>query len=172
MCISIAFPLHRFGPPVWKGARSCTYRWGAWAESSRRPIPPRARTALRRPCEDTVGRLRTLLGMADPVQLIADSVRDRARHGELGVGAEAAVREELRRYSEKALGSDAPLIGDERRAERQIVADLTGFGPLQPLLDDPSVEESWINGPTRDVEARRVRREPHEVGVPVGERGA
>src|SRR4051794_41633657 len=56
--------------------------------------------------------------------------------------------------AEKALGSAAPLIVDERRAERQIVADLTGFGPLQPLLDDPSVEEIWINGPTRVFAAR------------------
>jgi pilus assembly protein CpaF len=94
--------------------------------------------------------------MANPVQLIAETVRDRARRGELdGAGAaEDAVREELRRYSERALGSDAPLIGDERRAERQIVAALTGFGPLQPLLDDPSVEEIWINGPTRVFAAR------------------
>jgi pilus assembly protein CpaF len=94
--------------------------------------------------------------MANQVQLIAETVRDRARRGELETAgaAEDAVREELRRYSERALGSDAPLIGDERRAERQIVAALTGFGPLQPLLDDPSVEEIWINGPTRVFAAR------------------
>src|SRR3954467_13843638 len=42
-------------------------------------------------------RFRTLLGMANPVQLIADTVRDRARRGELDVGAEEAVREELHR---------------------------------------------------------------------------
>jgi pilus assembly protein CpaF len=94
------------------------------------------------------------------VQLIAETVRDRARRGELeGAGAEDAVREELRRYSERALGSDAPLIGDERRAERQIVASLTGFGPLQPLLDDPSVEEIWINEPGRVFLARHGRSE-------------
>lgn len=94
--------------------------------------------------------------MPNPVQLIAETVRDRARRGELegAAGAEEAVREELRRYAERALGSDAPLIGDERRAERQIVAALTGFGALQPLLDDPTVEEVWINGPTRVFAAR------------------
>jgi pilus assembly protein CpaF len=92
--------------------------------------------------------------MANPVQLIAETVRDRARRGELDADAEDAVREELRRYSERALGSDAPLIGDERRAERRIVAELTGFGPLQPLLDDPGIEEIWINGPTRVFVAR------------------
>jgi pilus assembly protein CpaF len=92
--------------------------------------------------------------MANPLQLIAETVRDRARRGEIDAGAEEAVREELRRYAERALGSDAPLIGDERRAERQVVAALTRFGPLQPLLDDPTVEEVWINGPTRVFAAR------------------
>src|SRR3954464_9964098 len=44
--------------------------------------------------------LRTLLHMANPVHLIAETVRDRARRGELDAGAEEAVREELRRYAE------------------------------------------------------------------------
>jgi pilus assembly protein CpaF len=92
--------------------------------------------------------------MTDPVQLIGATVRSRARRGDLGDGPEAAVRQELRRYAEHAFGSDAPLIADERQAERRIVADLTGFGPLQPLLDDPEIEEIWINAPTRVFVAR------------------
>src|SRR4051794_41938911 len=55
-----------------------------------------------------------------------------ARRGELDEGAEEAVREELRRYSEKALGSDAPLIGDERRAGRAIGAAPPRVGPPPP----------------------------------------
>lgn len=27
----------------------------------------------------------------------------------------------------------------------QIMADVAGFGPLQALLDDPTIEEVWIN---------------------------
>jgi pilus assembly protein CpaF len=92
--------------------------------------------------------------VTDPVQLIAETVRSRARRGDLSGGPEEAVREELRRYAERAFATDVPLIADERRAERSIVADLTGFGALQPLLDDPSVEEIWINGPTRVFVAR------------------
>ena len=83
--------------------------------------------------------------VADPVQTIADTVRVRARRGELADGPEAAIREELRRYAERAFASTAPLIADERQAERRIAAELTGFGPLQPLLDDRTVEEIWIN---------------------------
>ena len=43
--------------------------------------------------------------------------------------------------------------------ERQIVASPTGFGSLQPLLDDQTVEEIWTKGPTRVFAARsRVAR--------------
>jgi pilus assembly protein CpaF len=35
-----------------------------------------------------------------------------------------------------------------------VLATLTGFGPLQPYLDDPEVEEIWINEPTKVFVAR------------------
>ena len=41
----------------------------------------------------------------------------------------------------------------------QIVADLSGFGPLQSYLDDPTVEEIWINQPDRVFIARDGRHE-------------
>jgi pilus assembly protein CpaF len=30
----------------------------------------------------------------------------------------------------------------------ELVARISGFGPLQPYLDDDSVEEIWINEPS------------------------
>ena len=36
---------------------------------------------------------------------------------------------------------------------------ISGFGPLQPFLDDPEVEEVWINSPERVFIARRGRHE-------------
>lgn len=42
---------------------------------------------------------------------------------------------------------------------RQIVADVAGFGPLQELLDDPAIEEIWINEPDRVFVARAGRPE-------------
>jgi pilus assembly protein CpaF len=41
----------------------------------------------------------------------------------------------------------------------QIVADVAGFGPLQALLDDPQIEEIWINEPDRVFVARQGRPE-------------
>ena len=126
-----------------------------------RPVAGRGtiavRSGRRRPVENrrrASRRLGTLARMTDPVRVIADSVRTRARRGTLAGTAEDAVREELQRYAEHAFGADVPLIADEGRAAREAVADLTGFGQLQPLLDDPSIEEVWINAPTRVFVAR------------------
>jgi pilus assembly protein CpaF len=41
----------------------------------------------------------------------------------------------------------------------ELVARVSGFGPLQEFLDDPSVEEVWINDPTRVFVARNGRHE-------------
>ena len=40
-----------------------------------------------------------------------------------------------------------------------MVDALAGFGPLQPFLDDPGIEEIWINEPGRVFVARRGRSE-------------
>jgi len=93
------------------------------------------------------------------LDLITDRVRERVRREGVDLAGDAEladrfVREELRSYSERALGGSAPLVGDEHAAARQIIAAVTGFGPLQPLLDDPHVEEVWINAPDRIFVAR------------------
>ena len=41
----------------------------------------------------------------------------------------------------------------------ELIARVSGFGPLQPFLDDPEVEEVWINSPERVFIARRGRHE-------------
>lgn len=93
------------------------------------------------------------------VSLIAERVRERVRREgvDLGSGenlADGYVREEVRRYSERALGGSLPLLLDEQQAARDVLASLTGFGALQPFFDDDTVEEIWINGPDRVFVAR------------------
>jgi pilus assembly protein CpaF len=68
--------------------------------------------------------------------------------------AERYALDEVRRYSERALGGSVPLLADEGAVAREVVAELTGLGALQPLLDDPAIEEIWINGPGRVFVAR------------------
>ena len=97
--------------------------------------------------------------MTSAIGLITERVRERVRVEGVDLAADDAlaarlVRDEVQRYSEHALGGSQPLLVDEAAVTRQVVATLTGFGPLQPYLDDPSVEELWINGPDRVFIAR------------------
>lgn len=49
-------------------------------------------------------------------------------------------------YDEPSLTSSLPPLADRATAVRQVLDDVAGFGPLQAHLDDPGVEEIWING--------------------------
>jgi pilus assembly protein CpaF len=91
--------------------------------------------------------------------LITEQVRERVRREGIDVGTEPQlvdrfVRDEVRAYSERALGGSVPALTDEASATRQIVATLTGFGALQRFLDDDTIEEIWINAPDRVFVAR------------------
>lgn len=96
---------------------------------------------------------------AEAVATIAAAVRERVRlegvdlAGDHGIAARL-VGIEVQRYSERALGGSVPLLADEGEVARQVLAELTGLGPLQPYLDDPSVEELWINAPDSIYVAR------------------
>ena len=87
--------------------------------------------------------------MTDPVRTIADRVRTRVlREGvDLATDGSVAARyanEEVRRYSERALAGAHAQLGDEAGTARDVVASITGYGPLQPFFDDPTVEGSWM----------------------------
>ena len=102
--------------------------------------------------------------MSTAVSLIAEQVRERVRRDGVDLGGDRSrsdhtvvdryVREEVRRYSERALGGSLPMLVDEHKAAREIVASITGFGALQPFFDDPDIEEIWINGPSKIFIAR------------------
>lgn len=94
--------------------------------------------------------------MANAVQLITERVRERVRSEGVDLSSDESlarrfVDDEVRSYTERALGGGAPLLADETLASREVVASLTGFGALQPLLDDPGIEEIWINAPSNEL---------------------
>ncbi len=62
-------------------------------------------------------------------------------------------------YDEPALSSTTPPLLDARLAARAVYDAVAGFGPLQRHLDDPEIEEIWINEPGRVFVARRGRSE-------------
>ena len=69
--------------------------------------------------------------------------------------AEGVVRE---RHDRSLTGAVAP-VPDIDAVVGELVARVSGFGALQPFLDDPSVEEVWINDPSRVFIARNGRHE-------------
>ena len=58
------------------------------------------------------------------------------------------VRDVVADYSERSLTSALPPIGDPDAVVRDVLDRVAGFGPLQRWLDDPEVEEIWVNKPS------------------------
>ena len=69
--------------------------------------------------------------------------------------AEAVVRA----HDERSLTGAVAALPDPEAMVGELVARISGFGPLQPFLDDPAVEEIWINDPSRVFVARHGRHE-------------
>jgi pilus assembly protein CpaF len=69
------------------------------------------------------------------------------------------VEEVVADYDERALTSNLSPLPDPQSAARAVYDAVAGFGPLQRHLDDPTVEEIWINEPGRVFIARRGRSE-------------
>jgi pilus assembly protein CpaF len=97
--------------------------------------------------------------MSRAVSIITDRVRERVQREGVDLSRDQAladrfVHDEVRRYSERALGGSTPLLDDEAGAASEVLATLTGFGALQPFLDDPDIEEIWINEPDKIFVAR------------------
>ena len=65
----------------------------------------------------------------------------------------------VRRHDERSLTGAVVPVADPGAAVGELIARVSGFGPLQPFLDDPEVEEVWINDPSRVFIARRGRHE-------------
>ncbi|WP_102509142.1 CpaF family protein [Sanguibacter massiliensis] len=76
-----------------------------------------------------------------------DPVRDRTAFD----GLLDAAREDYERRAGR--GAVPPLL-DLVRAERAVRDAVAGLGPLQRYLDDPEIEEIWVNSPSRVFVAR------------------
>lgn len=90
--------------------------------------------------------------MIPPPVLVAERVRQRLRsEGTDPTSDPAAARAialaEVRRFNDLALARGAAMIDDEAACVRDVLASVSGFGALQPFLDDPEIEEIWLNGP-------------------------
>lgn len=91
---------------------------------------------------------------------------DPARSPDMAARVAAA---EVRRYNDFALARGLTPVDDEAAAVRDVLASVAGYGPLRALLDDPTVEELWINGPDRVFVAREGRNERVALSLSEGE---
>ena len=97
--------------------------------------------------------------MSLPSTIVAERVRRRLRLENTDPSAapdeaRRIAQAEVRRHNDLALARGETMIDDEAACVRDVLASVSGFGVLQPLLDDPTIEEIWLNGPDRVFIAR------------------
>jgi pilus assembly protein CpaF len=102
------------------------------------------------------------IGLSTAQAIVEDEVRELVRRRGIDPVAEGgAVRqlvdEVVDDYRDRAVTAALPPLGDPSHITRRVVDAVAGFGPLQPFLDDPEIEEIWINEPGRVFVARRGR---------------
>ena len=102
--------------------------------------------------------------MATARAIVEAEVRELVRRRGIDPVAEPAVvtsliDEVISDYLDRAVTSQLPPLGDTGPVSRAVLDAVAGFGPLQPFLDDPTIEEIWINEPGRVFVARRGRSE-------------
>lgn len=95
----------------------------------------------------------------DAVATLEAEVRELVRtRGIDPVGDSASLRalvaEAVLDFQERSLAAGLPGLADRDEAGRLVAAAVGGFGQLQAYLDDPQVEEVWINSPTEVFVAR------------------
>ncbi|MCL2541157.1 MAG: Flp pilus assembly complex ATPase component TadA [Nocardioidaceae bacterium] len=98
------------------------------------------------------------------VAALDEALRSAVRRGGLDpqreVGAVRSLAHRLvHEHDERSLTGAVAPVADPEGLVSELVARVAGFGPLQPYLDDPTVEELWINSPDRVFVARNGRHE-------------
>ncbi len=98
------------------------------------------------------------------VEQIDQRVRERVRVEGVDPQREPSVvrrlaEDAVRAHDERSLTGQVLRVADPAAVISEVVARVAGFGALQTYLDDPEVEEIWINEPSQVWVARRGRHE-------------
>jgi len=98
--------------------------------------------------------------VSDAVRVVESEVRELIRRSGLDparhpVEVGRLVQDVISDYDERSLHGGMPAILDRQEAAKQVMDVVAGFGPLQRYFDDPTVEEIWINEPSKVFVARR-----------------
>ena len=95
----------------------------------------------------------------EALRTVETEVRELLRQSGLDPAREPAavrslVRAALTDYDERSLHGGMPLLDDLDSSAKALWDRVVGLGPLQRYLDDPRVEEIWINEPNKVFIAR------------------
>ena len=110
----------------------------------------------------------------DAITVVEDEVRELVRRRGFdpvtdGPAIRRLVDEVVADYQERTLTSSLPPLVDPTSTARRVYDAVAGFGPLQAYLDDPTVEEIWVNEPGRVFVARRGHSELTTTILSAGE---
>ncbi|WP_245604435.1 CpaF family protein [Nocardioides aequoreus] len=102
--------------------------------------------------------------VGDLMTLLDDEVRAVVRRDGVDPQVDAArvrriAEQVVAAHDQRSLTGVVAPVPDPDGAVSELVARVSGFGPLQRFLDDPTVEEIWINQPHRVFVARHGRHE-------------
>jgi len=102
--------------------------------------------------------------LVELVDQLDQHVRERVRREGVDPQRDATVVRRIAEgvvsdHDERSLTGAVIPVPNPESVVRELVARVSGFGPLQPFLDDPEVEEIWINDPSRVFIARNGRHE-------------
>ncbi len=114
--------------------------------------------------------------MEKALVLVEEEVRELVRRRGVDPATDSStsvgrlVDEVLGEYELRMHSSNLPIIRDRAAVRKAVLDRVAGFGALQELIDDPEVEEIWINSPASIFCARRNRHvltnvtlEPEEI---------
>lgn len=98
------------------------------------------------------------------LDIIEEETRELVRRRGLDPRIDTAATRELLAavitdYQARSAVSDLPRLADREDTGRRVLDRISGLGELQPLLDDPQIEEVWLNGPGSVFVSRLGRTE-------------
>ena len=103
----------------------------------------------------------TAVDVAPAIALVEQDVRDLLARRDLPLDDDrllrALVDEVVDDYRDRYLAGGLPALAD--RDVELLQQRIVGFGAVTPLLEDPEIEEIWINEPGRVFVARRGQHE-------------
>ncbi len=103
-------------------------------------------------------------GQRSGAALLEDEVRELVRRRGIDPQREpdalrSLVRDALADYDDRALAGRVPVLENSEATSRELLDAIGGFGVLQQYLDDPAVEEIWINSPAEVFVSRHGESE-------------